>query len=175
MAARPALHASGLSRTPQTACTASALALSVYERTRELGLLRAVGTTRGQLRSIVRSESLLISLLGAVEGLVLGMLFGWAIVAASHSAGITHVVIPVVQLLVLAAAAGLAGIMAAIEPSRRAARLDVLRAIYHRVNANREGRPQPRIGRCSTPTAGGRSPRSPISPRSSPSPSADWP
>lgn len=87
MAARPALHASGLSRTPQTACTASALALSVYERTRELGLLRAVGTTRGQLRSIVRSESLLISLLGAVEGLVLGMLFGWAIVAASHSDG----------------------------------------------------------------------------------------
>jgi ABC-type lipoprotein release transport system permease subunit len=52
-------------------------------------------------------------------------------------------VIPVVQLLVLAAAAGLAGIMAAIEPSRRAARLDVLRAIYHRVNANREGSPSP--------------------------------
>ena len=52
------------------------------------GLLRAVGTTRGQLRSMVSQESLVISLFGAIEGLVLGMLFGWAIVAALHSQGI---------------------------------------------------------------------------------------
>jgi putative ABC transport system permease protein len=108
---------------------ANTLALSIHERTRELGLLRAVGTTRGQLRSMVRSESLVISLLGAVQGLVLGVLFGWAIVAALHSQGITHQVFPVVQLLVLAALAGLAGIVAAIAPSRRAARLDVLHAV----------------------------------------------
>jgi putative ABC transport system permease protein len=108
---------------------ANTLVLSIYERTRELGLLRAVGTTRGQLRSMVRLESLVISLLGVVEGLVLGMLFGWAIVAALHSLGITRLVFPVPQLLVLAVLAGLAGIVAAIAPSRHAARLDVLRAV----------------------------------------------
>jgi putative ABC transport system permease protein len=108
---------------------ANTLALSVYERTRELGLLRAVGTTRGQLRSMVRSEALVISLLGAIEGLALGLLFGWAIVVALHSQGITRLVFPVVQLLVLAVMAALAGIVAAIAPSRRAARLDVLRAV----------------------------------------------
>jgi putative ABC transport system permease protein len=108
---------------------ANTLALSIYERTRELGLLRAVGATRGQLRSMVRSESLVISLLGAVQGLVLGVLFGWAIVASLHSQGITHLVFPVGQLLAVAALAGLAGIVAAIAPSRRAARLDVLHAV----------------------------------------------
>jgi putative ABC transport system permease protein len=108
---------------------ANTLALSIHERTRELGLLRAVGITRGQLRSMVRSESLVISLLGAVQGLVLGVLFGWAIVVALHPQGITHLVFPVVQLLVLAALAGLAGIVAAIAPSRRTARLDVMHAV----------------------------------------------
>jgi putative ABC transport system permease protein len=108
---------------------ANTLALSVYERTRELGLLRAVGMTRGQLRSTVRSESLVISLFGAIEGLALGMLFGWAIVAAMHSQGITHLVFPVPQLLAMAVLAGLAGIVAAIAPSRRAARLNILQAV----------------------------------------------
>jgi putative ABC transport system permease protein len=78
---------------------------------------------------MVRLESLVISLFGAGEGRVLGMLFGWALVAAMHSQGITALVFPVSQLLVLAAAAGLAGVVAAILPSRRAARLDVLRAV----------------------------------------------
>jgi putative ABC transport system permease protein len=108
---------------------ANTLALSVYERTRELGLLRAVGTTRGQLRAIVRLESLVISLLGAIEGLVLGMLFGWAIVVALHPQGISRLVFPVPQLLAVAVLAGLAGIVAAIAPSRHAARLDVLQAV----------------------------------------------
>ncbi|HEY2131308.1 MAG TPA: FtsX-like permease family protein [Streptosporangiaceae bacterium] len=108
---------------------ANTLALSIYERTRELGLLRAVGMTRGQLRSVVRQESLVISLFGTVEGLVLGMLLGWAIVTAMHAQGITQLVFPVVPLLILAVAAGLAGLVAAIAPSRRAARLDVLRAV----------------------------------------------
>ena len=108
---------------------ANTLALSVYERTRELGLLRAVGTTRGQLRSMVRSESLVISLFGAIEGLILGMLFGWAIVAAMHSQGITHLTFPVPQLLIMTVLAGLAGVVAAIAPSRRAARLNILEAV----------------------------------------------
>ena len=108
---------------------ANTLALSIYERTRELGLLRAVGTTRGQLRSMVLSESLVISLLGALEGLVLGILFGWAIVASLHSQGVTQLVFPITQLLVLAAVAGLAGVVAAIAPSRRATRLNILRAV----------------------------------------------
>ena len=108
---------------------ANTLALSIYERTRELGLLRAVGTTRGQLRSMVSLESLVISLFGAIEGLVLGMLFGWAIVAALHSQGITHLVFPVTQLLIVAVLAGLAGIVAAIAPARRAARLNILHAV----------------------------------------------
>jgi len=108
---------------------ANTLALSIYERTHELGLLRAVGTTRGQLRAIVRYEALVISLFGAVEGLVLGVAFGWAAVAAMHSTGVTELVFPVTQLLVVAALAGLAGVVAAIAPSRRAARLNILRAV----------------------------------------------
>lgn len=108
---------------------ANTLALSVYERTRELGLLRAVGTTRGQLRAMVRAESLIISLFGALEGLLLGMVFGGAIVAALRSRGITHLVFPVGQLLIMAMLAGLAGVAAAVAPSRRAGRLDILRAV----------------------------------------------
>ncbi|TVY99070.1 FtsX-like permease family protein [Trebonia kvetii] len=108
---------------------ANTLALSIYERTHELGLLRAVGATRGQLRAVVRYESLVISLFGAVEGLALGTLFGWAIVAALHSQGVTRLVFPVTQLITLAVLAGVAGIVAAFAPSRRAARLNVLRAV----------------------------------------------
>ena len=108
---------------------ANTLALSVHERTRELGLLRAVGTTRGQLRSIVRAEALIISLFGALEGLLLGMIFGWAIVAVLRSRGVTSLVFPAGQLFAMAGLAGLAGIVAAIAPSRRAARLDILRAV----------------------------------------------
>lgn len=108
---------------------ANTLALSIYERTRELGLLRAVGATRGQLRAMVRYEALVIALFGAVEGLVLGVLFGWAVVASLSSQGVTRLVVPVPELLVTAVAAGLAGLLAAVAPSRRAARLDVLAAI----------------------------------------------
>ena len=108
---------------------ANTLALSVHERTRELGLLRAVGTTRGQLRSIVRAEALIISLFGALEGLLLGMIFGWAIVAVLRARGVTSLVFPAGQLFAMAGLAGLAGIVAAIAPSRRAARLDILRAV----------------------------------------------
>jgi putative ABC transport system permease protein len=108
---------------------ANTLVLSIYERTRELGLLRAVGTTRGQLRAIVRYEALVTSLFGALEGLALGVLLGWAIVTALHSQGVTSLVFPVPQLLVVAGLAGLAGVVASIGPSRRAARLSILQAV----------------------------------------------
>ena len=108
---------------------ANTLALSIYERTRELGLLRAVGMTRGQLRSMVRAEALLISGFGALEGLVLGALFGWAIVAAMRSTGVTQLVFPVTQMLIIAVIAALAGWVAAIAPSRRAAKLNILEAV----------------------------------------------
>jgi len=108
---------------------ANTLALSIHERTRELGLLRAVGMTRGQLRSMVRAEALVIWAFGALEGLVLGTLFGWAIVAAMRSSGVTQLVFPVPQLLILAVVAALAGLVAAIAPSRRAAKLNILQAV----------------------------------------------
>lgn len=108
---------------------ANTLALSIYERTRELGLLRAVGATRGQLRAMVRAEALIISLFGAIEGFVLGILLGSAIVAALRSQGVTTLTVPFAQLLALVILAGIAGIVAAIAPSRRAARLDILQAV----------------------------------------------
>lgn len=108
---------------------ANTLALSIYERTRELGLLRAVGMTRGQLRSMVRAEALVISMFGALEGVLLGVLFGWAIVDAMRSSGVTQMVFPVPQLLVVAVIAALAGLLAAIAPSSRAAKLNILQAV----------------------------------------------
>ncbi len=108
---------------------ANTLALSIHQRTRELGLLRAVGMTRRQLRSVVRGESVLIALLGTVEGLVVGVLLGWAVVAALKSQGVTTLSVPVSLLLVVAVLAAVAGVVAAAGPARRAARLDVLRAI----------------------------------------------
>jgi putative ABC transport system permease protein len=108
---------------------ANTLALSIYERTRELGVLRAVGMTRGQLRSTVRAEALVISMFGTVEGLLLGVLFGWAIVDSMRSSGVTQLVFPVPQLLIVAVIAALAGVVAAIAPSRRAAKLNILQAV----------------------------------------------
>jgi putative ABC transport system permease protein len=70
-----------------------------------------------------------ISLFGAVEGLALWTLFGWAIVAVLHSQGVTRLVFPVTQLVMLAVLAGVAGLVAALAPSRRAARLNVLQAV----------------------------------------------
>ncbi len=105
------------------------LALSVFERTRELGLLRAVGMGRRQVRSMIRGESVIIAVLGAVLGLAVGVLFGWAIVAGLNDQGITHVVIPGGQLVVYVILAAIAGVVAAVFPARRAARLDVLAAI----------------------------------------------
>lgn len=108
---------------------ANTLALSIYERTRELGLLRAVGMTRPQLRRTLRAEAVIIALLGTLEGLIVGTLLGCAVVSALKSQGVSQLSIPVTQLAVVTVLAGLAGVVAAAAPGRRAARLDVLRAI----------------------------------------------
>jgi putative ABC transport system permease protein len=105
------------------------LSLSVLERTRELGLLRAVGMSRRQMRSLVRWEALIVALFGALLGLAVGIFFGWSVVTALKAEGIDHLSIPVVHLMVYLVAAGLAGVLAARGPGRRAAKLDVLRAI----------------------------------------------
>jgi putative ABC transport system permease protein len=105
------------------------LGLSIFERIRELGLLRAVGATRAQLRSMIRWEAVIIAVLGAVLGLAIGVFFGWTIVRALSGQGITEFTLPAGQLVVFVVAAGLAGILAAVGPGRRAAKVDVLRAI----------------------------------------------
>jgi putative ABC transport system permease protein len=105
------------------------LALSIFERIRELGLLRAVGATRRQLRSMIRWEAVIIAILGAVLGLAVGVFFGWTVVRALRGQGITEFTLPVGQLVGFVIAAGVAGILAAILPGRRAARIDMLRAI----------------------------------------------
>jgi putative ABC transport system permease protein len=105
------------------------LALSVIERTRELGLLRAVGMRRAEVRRMVRWESVVISLYGAAAGLVIGVLFGVGITAAMESQGIGEVVVPFAQLAAFLVLGGAIGVVAAILPARRAARLKVLDAI----------------------------------------------
>ncbi|HTW13880.1 MAG TPA: FtsX-like permease family protein [Nocardioides sp.] len=105
------------------------LALSVVERTRELGLLRAVGGTQGQVRSLIRHESVLMSLLGAVCGLIFGTAAGVALSRAFVDEGITSVTIPAQQLLIYLGVALGVGVLAAIGPARRASRVDVLQAL----------------------------------------------
>jgi len=105
------------------------LLLSVTERTRELGLLRAVGMTRRQVRSSIRWESLIIAFVGTITGLALGLVFGWALVHSLRDDGITTFEIPWRQLVVIVELTVLAGIGAAAYPAWRASRLDVLAAI----------------------------------------------
>ncbi len=108
---------------------ANTLALSIHERTRELGLLRAVGMTRRQLRTSVRWESVIIALFGTALGLAVGIMFGWAVVRALRDQGITQFAVPAAQIVVIVVVAALAGVAAAHFPARRAAKLDVLRAV----------------------------------------------
>lgn len=105
------------------------LALSVIERTREIGLLRAVGLGRRQLRRMIRLESTVIALLGAVLGIGLGIVFGIALQQALAGEGIDRLDIPVLQLVAFLVVAVGVGVAAALGPALRASRLDVLRAI----------------------------------------------
>ena len=108
---------------------ANTLALSVFERTREFGLLRAVGMSRAQVRSAVRWESVLIALLGTATGTGIGLGFGWALIRAMHGNGISQLSIPVQELTLIVVLAAVAAVVAAALPARRASRLDVLKAI----------------------------------------------
>ena len=108
---------------------ANTLSLSIYERTHELGLLRAVGETRPQLRSMVRWESVIVALFGTIGGVGLGVLCGWALVTAASESGFAKFALPVFSLIVLVVLGALAGVLAGIRPARRAAKLDVLQAI----------------------------------------------
>jgi putative ABC transport system permease protein len=107
------------------------LALSVLERTRELGLLRAVGMSRRQTRRMIRWESVIIAVIGAALGLCVGVFFGWALVESLRDDGITNFTLPFGQLIGFVLVAGGIGIVAAIFPARRAARLNVLTAIAY--------------------------------------------
>ena len=106
------------------------LVLSVFERTRELGMLRAVGMTRRQARRMVRHESVITALIGAALGLPLGIMLAAAVTHALGKYGVTFSV-PVASLVVFAVAAMIAGVLAAIAPARRAARLNVLEALQY--------------------------------------------
>jgi putative ABC transport system permease protein len=105
------------------------LVLSIYERTRELGMMRAIGTSRRQIRQMIRYESLITALIGGLLGLVIGVV-GAILVTTLALSGSGYVLsIPVLTLVVLLIAAALAGLLAAQAPARRAARLDVLSAL----------------------------------------------
>ena len=108
---------------------ANTLALSIFERTRELGLLRAVGMDRSQIRSSVRWESIIIAVFGTTLGLAVGTFFGWAIVQSLADQGIDTLAVPVGSLVVVTVMAGIAGAVAAVMPARRAAKREVLEAL----------------------------------------------
>ena len=105
------------------------LMLSVFERTHEIGLLRAVGMRRRQVRSMIRSEAVILSVFGALIGVAIGTGLGVAFAASLKQQGITDIVVPFTSLVVFLVLAALLGLGAASWPARRAARLDVLAAI----------------------------------------------
>jgi putative ABC transport system permease protein len=107
------------------------LALSVMERTRELGLLRAIGLSRGSTMWMITVEAVVISVFGALLGVVVGTGLGAAVVRALRDQGFTHLTLPWSTMLLYLGVAALIGVVAAILPSIRAARLNVLGAIAH--------------------------------------------
>jgi ABC-type antimicrobial peptide transport system permease subunit len=106
------------------------LVLTIYERTREIGMLRAIGTTRRQMRRIVRYESVITSIIGGILGTVIGVIFAFVVITRLGSLGLTFAV-PWGQLVVFLIVAGIVGVLAAVLPARRAARIDILEAIHY--------------------------------------------
>jgi putative ABC transport system permease protein len=106
------------------------LVLSVFERTREIGLSRAIGMSRRQVRATVRYESVITSIIGAALGIVVGIVFAWVVVTKFAGQGITFAV-PGGQLVVFVILAVIVGVIAAILPARRAAKIDILEAIHY--------------------------------------------
>ena len=107
------------------------MTLSIFERTREIGLLRAVGMTRRQTRGMILSEASIISMFGAVLGIVLGIFFGWSIIRALADEGFNSFAVPWGALAGWVIALGILGVIFALWPARRAARLNVLDAIKY--------------------------------------------
>jgi putative ABC transport system permease protein len=105
------------------------LMLSVFERTREIGLLRAVGMKRRQVRTMIRSEAVILAIFGAIIGIIIGTGMGIALVSSLKQQGITNTVVPYSNLVIFLVIAALLGLIAASWPARRAARLDILTAI----------------------------------------------
>jgi len=103
--------------------------LSVFERTREIGLLRAVGMRRRQVRAMIRTEALILSVFGGVIGIVLGTGLGVALASSLSKQGITDIVVPYTSLVYFLFLAALLGLAAASWPARKAARLNILEAI----------------------------------------------
>jgi putative ABC transport system permease protein len=108
---------------------ANTLILSIHERTHEVGLLRAVGMGRSQVRSSIRWESVIICLIGTLNGLAIGLFFGWAFVRALRGEGFSEFAIAPGRLLIVAVALAVLSVVAGIFPARRASKLDILRAI----------------------------------------------
>ena len=116
------------------------LLLSVYERTRELGLLRVVGMSRIQVRRMVRGESIIIAVIGCVFGLGLGIFWGWAFTTALREQGLDQFDVPPLQVAAFLVFSVIAGTVAAWLPAWRASRLDVLEAISEGVSDVRKSR-----------------------------------
>jgi putative ABC transport system permease protein len=109
---------------------ANTLALSIHERTRELGMLRAIGMSRRQVRTMIRYEAVITALIGAILGMVLGLVFAALIAQPLKDEGFT-LSYPIGSLVALLVVAALAGVLAAIAPARRASRLDVLESLQY--------------------------------------------
>ena len=109
---------------------ANTLSLSIYERVRELGLLRAVGADRAQVRSMIRWESVVIAVFGTLGGIALGLFLGWGLVTARGAGSFPiEFSVPVSQVVIIAVVGAIAGVVAAVRPARRAAKLDIIDAL----------------------------------------------
>jgi putative ABC transport system permease protein len=109
---------------------ANTLALSIHERTRELGMLRAIGMSRRQVRTMIRYEAVITALIGAILGMVLGLIFAALIAQPLKDEGFT-LSYPIGSLVGLLVFAAILGVLAAIPPARRASRLDVLESLQY--------------------------------------------